>query len=327
MSALGFNHLRKHEFVRKQDQVAQHLALLLRVPHGEDIAFVEAFAGFIFEEVEVLAARLHGKEHRREFKTCSRNIGLLAPARKFIEWPLRGNRDVDGLAHTTCKMVTECAVPFWENYSTLEKLAGHYDEGDPSVCCGEEWPWRYAAVCILLGLNDRAAGVIEQAGSRQARRPTDTVSPPKRPIEIGDGSCTTIRYESESGRSVENPNDFALREFLGELDGHENSYAALTMPDGSYVQVGGGMDGFVVEVREIRQGDEFRHLRAAFREAPDGNRQVVIGRSLVTVASSEVLDLSAVHQIFRVFLRDRVPDRSFAWHDVTAMFVQSSGPL
>ena len=72
----------------------------------------------------------------------------------------------------------------------------------------------------------------------------------------------SAKFESQNGSISDGPDDEALEQLLRSLDGAENSFASLTMPDGSYLQAGGGPDEFTVEVRLFPPGLPFRHLKA-----------------------------------------------------------------
>ncbi len=129
-----------------------------------------------------------------------------------------------------------------------------------------------------------------------------------------------LRYESESRQQIENPTESDLERLLSELDGSLSSYASLTSSDGSYIQAGGGPDVFTVEIREMRQGGSFRHLKAAHGKMQNTRSVLSIGGANVEVDASELLTYSDMLQLFRYFLRERAPDPSFEWHDLTPMF-------
>lgn len=151
MTDLGFKARGQTEFLRGRKPLTQRLALSVREVPSENAAFVEAFVGFNFADVEEFAASLQGKRPRPGFMTCSLNIGSLTPDARIVEWPLPAENDAEPLAAVIRKMVSDFTVPFWEEFSTLEKLAAHYADGDTLLCRGGEWPWRCAAVHSLIG--------------------------------------------------------------------------------------------------------------------------------------------------------------------------------
>ncbi|HZZ73556.1 MAG TPA: hypothetical protein VFE24_14985 [Pirellulales bacterium] len=131
-----------------------------------------------------------------------------------------------------------------------------------------------------------------------------------------------MRFESEAGRSIENPAEADLNRLLGELNGSSNSYASLTMPDGSYIQAGGGPSEFTVEVRNIRSGDSFVHWKAGRKNGRVSERQLLIGGASVTVGENQILDLATVQQLFSSFQREQTLDGSMQWRDISSMFAQ-----
>ena len=131
----------------------------------------------------------------------------------------------------------------------------------------------------------------------------------------------SVRYESQSGQTAENPVDVDLDRLLGQLDGNGNSFASLTMPDGSYIQAGGGPDEFTVEIREVLKRGSFRHLKAGLKNGRTDERRLTIGGASVSVLENQVLELSTAQQLFRFFSRTRSPDPAFVWQDITPMFV------
>ncbi len=162
MTNHGFKPRGQAEFIRTLNRLVQRFALSVRQSPVEKTAFVEAFVGFNFPDVEELAASLQGKKPRPGFMTCSLNIGLLTPESKITDWPLPSDEDVGTLATIVLKMVSEFAVLFWDEFSTLEKLATHYGDGDVLLCRGAEWPWRCAATYALLGEPTRAVSFLRE---------------------------------------------------------------------------------------------------------------------------------------------------------------------
>jgi hypothetical protein len=132
----------------------------------------------------------------------------------------------------------------------------------------------------------------------------------------------SAKFESQNGSISDGPDDQALEQLLRSLDGADNSFASLTMPDGSYLQAGGGPDEFTVEVRLFPPGLPLRHLKAGMTggQSKSGERRLSIGGAEVSVPLNQVFGLSTVCQIFRHFLHGHGLDPSVEWHDITSMF-------
>ena len=136
----------------------------------------------------------------------------------------------------------------------------------------------------------------------------------------------SAKFESQNGSISDGPDDQALEQLLRSLDGAENSFASLTMPDGSYLQAGGGPDEFTVEVRLFPPGLPFRHLKAGMTGSLNnaGERRLSIGGADVLVPLNQVLGFSTVYQLFRHFLHGHGLDPSIEWHDITSMFAATA---
>ena len=136
----------------------------------------------------------------------------------------------------------------------------------------------------------------------------------------------SAKFESQNGSISDGPDDQALEQLLRSLDGVENSFASLTMPDGSYLQAGGGPDEFTVEVRLFPPGLPFRHLKAGMTGGLNnaGERRLSIGGADVLVPLNQVLGFSTVYQLFRHFLHGHGLDPSIEWHDITSMFAATA---
>lgn len=162
LATLDFVPRGDEEFIRKTAGPLQRLSLSLRKAPHEQIGYVEAFPGFNYPEIESLAASLQGKKPRVGFLTCSLNIGLLTPQGTSLEWPLSPDDDTDILARVVFQLVSDFGIPFWENFSTIEKLLNQLEIGDFRVCRGAEWPWRMAAAYCLLGQRSRAVEFLRE---------------------------------------------------------------------------------------------------------------------------------------------------------------------
>lgn len=134
------------------------------------------------------------------------------------------------------------------------------------------------------------------------------------------------KFESQNGSMSDGPDDQALEQLLRSLDGANNSFASLTMPDGSYLQAGGGPVEFTVEARLIPPGLPFRHLKAGVtaNQGESDNHRLSIGGADVLVPLNQVLDIPTVCRLFRHFLHGRGLDPSVVWHDITSMFDETA---
>lgn len=133
-----------------------------------------------------------------------------------------------------------------------------------------------------------------------------------------------MRYESEAGLCIDDPSPEEVDDYLGRLDGIDESYASLTDESGSYLQVGGGPDEFTIEVREVRPDGSFRHLKATRHEPDSAGRFLTIGGANVAVRADQVLDSSLVRRLVRTFALGRGADPAVSWDDMTAMFLEGS---
>jgi hypothetical protein len=147
----------------------------------------------------------------------------------------------------------------------------------------------------------------------------------KKSLSLPGGNEVPIRYESQSGPRLDDPTEEELDEALFRLDGVGNSYAYLTAPDGSYVQVGGGPTEFTVEMREVRDNGGFRHLKAVVLRGSPSERRLAVGGANVTVRADQILDLTKVRKLFRSFLKcQKANADGINWEDITAMFQSRS---
>lgn len=160
-SGKGFRTHPRDKFTRTVDGVLQRLAMSLRELPNENAGYVEVYVGFNFAELETLAADLQGEMPRRGFLTCSLNLGLLTAKGELLEWPLRRKEDVSRILRQVQPILADVAVPFWNEFLSLENLLAHYEAGDPRVC-GGEWFWEQMAAYCLLGKPERAVRLLSE---------------------------------------------------------------------------------------------------------------------------------------------------------------------
>lgn len=162
MRAIGFKAARgRSEMSRSAGPVTQRLTMLWREAPGAGAGYVEACPGFNFPNLESLAADLQGKKPRAGFITCSLNLGLLTPKGSAVEWRLGAGDNPAAVARFAIDAVRAFAVPFWDEFTSIDDLLTRYDAGDRRVCRGAEWPWRRVAACVLLGHTARATSLLD----------------------------------------------------------------------------------------------------------------------------------------------------------------------
>lgn len=95
------------------------------------------------------------------------------------------------------------------------------------------------------------------------------------------------------------------------------SFAIVTRPDGSYIQVAGGRLTCVLEMRS--QSDQ-KHYRAHY-DVPkvpfEGPQVLVFGGGQITVNPDEILFIDDVVNAFRAFLGLATYPDNIVWRDVT----------
>ncbi|MFL5328500.1 MAG: hypothetical protein ACJ8C4_06260 [Gemmataceae bacterium] len=160
VAKFGFVERKGSVFTRVVDGLTQRLSISLREILQERNAFVEAFVGFNFPEIERRAAELQNKRVRPDFITCSLNIGLLTERHTAVEWTITDETQVDEVAHMIHSTVDEYGLPFWDNYSSIERLIESYSANDNLLCRGSEWPWRCVAACEKAGDMTRGLRIL-----------------------------------------------------------------------------------------------------------------------------------------------------------------------
>ena len=71
------------------------------------------------------------------------------------------------------KAVNDFAVPFWDEFLTLEDLLSAFESDDPRLCSGDGWPWQQAAAYSLIGKPEKAIKVLNKLLEEEpaSRRP------------------------------------------------------------------------------------------------------------------------------------------------------------
>lgn len=98
------------------------------------------------------------------------------------------------------------------------------------------------------------------------------------------------------------------------------SYASLTKPDGSYLQVAGGGVTCIVEMRDKPSDRHWRaHLDAA--KVPFKEQQTLMfGGGHMAMEPDEILFIEDVVTIFKAFFESKSFPRDIKWRDMSRIF-------
>lgn len=128
-------------------------------------------------------------------------------------------------------------------------------------------------------------------------------------------------FERENGQPLKCPSTARVVQELKRLRSHgTSSYASLTSPDGSYLQVGGGGAGCVLERRSTEDG---RHYRA-YQDEPvvplEDGTEISFGGSRIPLQQGEWLSIKQVNEVFVAYLNaEPLPD-FVKWRDISDLF-------
>ncbi len=130
-----------------------------------------------------------------------------------------------------------------------------------------------------------------------------------------------MRLEVEGQTPRENPSSAEVRAaVLGLRSYSPSSFASLTDDGGSYIQVGGGGVGCVLELRDA---EENRHYRAYHdspsKVFPDGTVLAFSGGN-VAMRADEWFTVRVGADAFVAFLERRPLPESVRWRDISEMF-------
>lgn len=167
LGKLNFHKKRNLEWRSSTEIPIQRVTLSLRKERGGQTGYVEAFAAFNFPDLELLCAHLKGTKVRKDFFTCSLNLGLLTEKKSMIEWPLSIDTDVFHLADAVAGILCKTVPPFFREFASLEDLLNHYRVKDRRICSGMECEWKQAAAETLLGLFEEAERTVSKIARDQ----------------------------------------------------------------------------------------------------------------------------------------------------------------
>lgn len=136
-----------------------------------------------------------------------------------------------------------------------------------------------------------------------------------------------MRLEVEGRPPLSNPTSDEVRRALLDLRNYgPSSFASLTDDQGSYLQVGGGGVGCVLERRDLPARRHHRAYQDAPNKAfPDGTL-LVFGGGQIAMRANEWFTARLVADVFVAFLEGRAPPDSVRWRDITDTFPELSGP-
>jgi hypothetical protein len=128
-----------------------------------------------------------------------------------------------------------------------------------------------------------------------------------------------MRFEVENKPHLDGVTEKQIRSAVSKLRGYgPSSFASITAPDGSYLQVGGG--GITCTL-ERRDADTKRHFRAhslqPTRIHPDGTI-LAFGRGQeIRMMSDEWLTVDLVADAFCCFLKREALPGILGWREIT----------
>lgn len=164
LKQLGFDLIaKKRSFQKKKDNCKLELNVQVRKIPGQNVVYVEICPGIIYDELEKLTAKLKGEKLRKGWPTAAANLGNLKPNREFMEWQLTNTIDMLTLGKVIFYNINEYAVPFWEQFSTIEGLIDGYEKEDLRlILTGNNYKWRMVAAYCLTGRKADAISVLEK---------------------------------------------------------------------------------------------------------------------------------------------------------------------
>lgn len=159
---MGFNLNKKRRFQKKVGKCTLELNVHLRKIPGQEAGYVEVCPAIVYNELEKLAAELEGEKPRKGWPTAAANIGNLKPDRDYTEWPITTTTDIVALGEIVSNDIIKYAVPFWDDFRTIDGLITGYLNEDPRLTLtGSGYNWQMAAAYCLIGNKDRAQDVLK----------------------------------------------------------------------------------------------------------------------------------------------------------------------
>lgn len=129
---------------------------------------------------------------------------------------------------------------------------------------------------------------------------------------------TNMTFEREGAQALTGPALRVLARELRKLQGHgKSSFASLTRPDGSYVQVAGGGICCLLERRDAGEGRQWRAFLSEPTVPFEDGTELVFGGGRVRLRQDEWLNIDLVVEVFTAFLEGRTLPDSVRWRDLT----------
>jgi hypothetical protein len=130
-----------------------------------------------------------------------------------------------------------------------------------------------------------------------------------------------MRLEVEGQAPREDPSSAEVRAaVLGLRSYGPSSFASITDDDGSYIQVGGGGVGCVLERRDTVESRHYRGYHdSPSKVFPDGTVLAFSGGS-VAMRADEWFTVRVVADAFVAFLERRPLPEAIRWRDISEMF-------
>lgn len=135
-----------------------------------------------------------------------------------------------------------------------------------------------------------------------------------------------MRLEVEGRAPRENPTAAEVRAAVLKLRScGPSSFASITDDRGSYLQVGGGGVGCVLERRDVVEGRHYRGYHdSPSKVFPDGT-VLPFGGGTVAMKADEWFTARVVADGFVAFLEERPLPESIRWRDISSMFCGLNG--
>jgi hypothetical protein len=162
----GFKLKNNRLFFRKVNDCKQELVVSFRYIKGTESGYVTVTPNFSYENMEKIVSYLKGEQFKKGWPTAAANIGNLRPQRVFVEWPLTLTTDVITLGKLISEYIKDYALPFWNDYSSIENLIKGYESQDPRLTLnGSGYRWRMVAANYILQRIDLAKDIIKNWSS------------------------------------------------------------------------------------------------------------------------------------------------------------------
>lgn len=125
----GFSKKKIGTLRRKTDECEQFLTFYLTRDRGVpgNRYSLTATLSFSFPEVDRLTCAFLDKDDSRKFGTGAQPLYTVVPGRPVLKYRHDSEAPLDRLADMVSGDFHACALPFYEKFDTLEKLAGYFE--------------------------------------------------------------------------------------------------------------------------------------------------------------------------------------------------------